>query len=60
MAYPGREVVVVCHGGVIGTLLRYTTGGDRPAAGELIPNGSIHEFRWQGGRLHLESVVSAR
>ena len=60
LAYVGREVVVVCHGGVIGTLLRYTTGGDRPAAGELIPNGSIHEFRWQGGRLHLESVVSAR
>ena len=60
MDFPGREVVVVCHGGVIGTLLRYTTAGERPAAGELIPNGSIHEFLWQGGRLHLQSVVSAR
>ncbi|WP_241990353.1 MULTISPECIES: histidine phosphatase family protein [Cryobacterium] len=58
--YAGREVVVVCHGGVIGTLLRYATEGTRPAAGELIPNGSIHEFRWESGRLQLEDVVSAR
>ncbi|POH62042.1 histidine phosphatase family protein [Cryobacterium zongtaii] len=58
--YAGREVVVVCHGGVIGTLLRYATDGTRPAAGELIPNGSIHEFRWESGRLQLEDVVSAR
>ena len=59
-AHPDRELVVVCHGGVIGTLVRYATGGARPAAGELIPNGSVHEFRWQAGRLELESFVCAR
>ena len=59
-AHPGRELVVVCHGGVIGTLVRYATGGARPAAGELIPNGSVHDFRWQSGRLELESFASTR
>jgi uncharacterized phosphatase len=59
-AHPGRELIVVCHGGVIGTLVRYATGGARPAAGELIPNGSVHDFRWQDGRLELESFASAR
>lgn len=58
--YPGREVLVVCHGGVIGTLIRHATGGERPAPGELIPNGSVHEFRWQAGRLELAAFVSSR
>jgi uncharacterized phosphatase len=58
--HPAGELVVVCHGGVIGTLLRYATGGQHPAAGELIPNGSVHDFRWQAGRLELESFASAR
>jgi uncharacterized phosphatase len=58
--YPGGQVVVVCHGGVIGTLLRYATEGAHPAAGELIPNGSVHDFRWQDGRLQLESFVPVR
>lgn len=58
--YPARDIVVVCHGGVIGTLIRYATDGERPSAGELIPNGSVHDFRWQGGRLELESFASTR
>lgn len=57
-AYPERQVVVVCHGGVIGTLLRYATDGAHPSAGELIPNGSVHDFRWQDGRLELESFLT--
>jgi len=60
LAYAGQEVIVVCHGGVIGTLVRYATNGERPAAGELIPNGSVHDFRWQDGRLVLERFVSVR
>lgn len=56
--HQGRQVIVVCHGGVIGTLVRYATDGARPAAGELIPNGSVHDFRWQDGRLELESFLS--
>jgi uncharacterized phosphatase len=56
-AHPGGELVVVCHGGVIGTLIRHATDGARPVPGELIPNGSVHDFRWQHGRLELDSVV---
>jgi len=59
-SYPDRQVVVVCHGGVIGTLVRYATAGQRPAPGELIPNGSVHEFRWEDDRLELTSFVSVR
>jgi uncharacterized phosphatase len=58
--YTGRQIVVVCHGGVIGTLLRHATAGTRPSPGELIPNGSVHEFRWQDGQLELDGVLSAR
>ncbi|WEO79222.1 histidine phosphatase family protein [Cryobacterium sp. SO2] len=60
LTYPDRQIVVVCHGGVIGTLVRYATGGKRPAAGELIPNGSVHDFRWQDGRLELEAFQPVR
>ena len=58
--YPDSDVVVVCHGGVIGTLVRYVTNGERPHHGELIPNGSVHDFRWTAGRLELDGFVSAR
>ena len=60
LAYAGRQVVLVCHGGVIGTLVRHATAGARPVAGELIPNGSVHDFRWQDGRLELESFAPVR
>jgi uncharacterized phosphatase len=59
-AHPGGKLVVVCHGGVIGTLVRHTTGGLRPAAGELIPNGSVQHFRWRADRLELDSFTSVR
>jgi uncharacterized phosphatase len=53
-ARPGQCVLVVCHGGVIGTLIRYSTAGERPRQNELIANGSVHDFRWRDGRLELE------
>ncbi|MCU1444221.1 MAG: phosphoglycerate mutase, partial [Cryobacterium sp.] len=34
--YPGQDVLVVSHGGVIGTLIRYATDGQRPRHDELI------------------------
>jgi uncharacterized phosphatase len=56
-AHPGGEIVVVCHGGVIGTLIRHATSGERPVPGEMIPNGSVTDFRWAEGRLLLDSFV---
>jgi uncharacterized phosphatase len=60
VAHPDESLIVVCHGGVIGTLVRYATDGQRPAAGELIPNGSVHDFRWESGRLELDSFAALR
>ncbi|MCU1635628.1 MAG: phosphoglycerate mutase [Cryobacterium sp.] len=54
-----NAVLVVCHGGVIGTLVRHATGGERPRHDELIANGSIHDFRWEDGRLILEHFGSS-
>ena len=53
-ARPGQSVLVVCHGGVIGTLIRNSTGNERPRHDELIANGSVHDFVWREGRLELE------
>jgi broad specificity phosphatase PhoE len=51
--HPDEVVLVVSHGGVIGTLLRHATNGDRPAPGEMIANGSVHDFEWRDGQLVL-------
>ncbi|MEO6200968.1 MAG: histidine phosphatase family protein [Cryobacterium sp.] len=58
-AYEGRSVLVVTHGGIIGTLIRHTTGGERPRHEELIANGSVHDFVWRGGGLVLEHFDAA-
>jgi uncharacterized phosphatase len=50
----GASVLVVCHGGVIGTLIRHATDGTRPRPDEIIANGSVHDFLWSEGRLELE------
>lgn len=52
-AHAGKSVLVVSHGGVIGTLLRHASRGERPRHGEMIANGSVHEFVWQDGELVL-------
>ncbi|SEC26334.1 probable phosphoglycerate mutase [Paramicrobacterium humi] len=49
----GRRVLAVTHGGVIGSLLRHVTNGDLPAAGQIVANGSFHDFHLQGGELSL-------
>jgi len=58
-AHEGLSVLVVTHGGVIGTLIRHTTGGERPRHEELIANGSIHDFVWRRGELVLEHFDAA-
>ncbi|GAA3867554.1 phosphatase PhoE [Leifsonia kafniensis] len=58
--HQGKSVLVISHGGVIGTLLRHATDGERPRHDELIANGSVHDFVWQGGDLvltHFDATV---
>ena len=38
-----RVVIVVSHGGVIGSLVRHVTRHAWPGPGEVIPNGSVHD-----------------
>ena len=40
--HPGASLIVVTHGGVIGSVLRHITDGQHPRPGEYIPNGSHH------------------
>lgn len=47
------SIIVVSHGGVISSLVRHVTGGALPAPGEVIANGSVHEFRLAEGELTL-------
>lgn len=51
--HKGKAVLVVSHGGVIGTLLRHASNGERPRHGEMIANGSVHDFLWEDGQLVL-------
>ncbi len=48
-AYPGGRVLVVSHGGVIGSLVREATGWVWPERGWVIENGSDHRFQVDGG-----------
>ncbi|WP_210481439.1 histidine phosphatase family protein [Naasia sp. SYSU D00948] len=51
--HPGQSVLVVSHGGVIGTLVRDATSHVWPEAGQLIPNGSAHRFAYRDGEIGL-------
>ena len=51
---PGRSLIVVSHGGVIASLVRYITEHALPGPGETIANGSVHEFVYRDGRLVLD------
>ncbi|MEA9983758.1 MULTISPECIES: histidine phosphatase family protein [Subtercola] len=53
-ARPGQQLIVVCHGGVISSLVRYATDGGRPREDERIPNGSVHYFSYIDGVLRLD------
>lgn len=52
--HPGESIVVVSHGGVISSLVRHVTDHALPGPGEVIPNGSVHEFVYDDGRLTLD------
>lgn len=51
--HEGKSVLVVSHGGIIGTLLRHFTDGERPRHDEIIANGSVHDFVWQENHIRL-------
>lgn len=51
--HAGEHVLVVAHGGVIGAVARHLTGGERPAKGEVILNGSVHDLEVIDGELAL-------
>ena len=53
-AHPGQNLIVVSHGGVISSLVRHVTDHALPGPGEVIPNGSVHRFRYDDGRLTLD------
>jgi uncharacterized phosphatase len=58
--HEGETVVVVSHGGVIGTLVRHATDGQRPRHDEHISNGSAHDFLWRDGELVLTHFGGSR
>ncbi|MDO9396267.1 MAG: histidine phosphatase family protein [Herbiconiux sp.] len=53
--HPGESIIVVSHGGVIGSLIRYITEKALPTQGHAIPNGSAHEFVLDDGHLALSA-----
>ncbi|WP_301208441.1 histidine phosphatase family protein [Leifsonia williamsii] len=52
--HDGDHVIVVSHGGVIGSLVRHVTAHALPGPGEVIPNGSVHRFVYDDGELTLD------
>jgi uncharacterized phosphatase len=54
LAHPGGNLLVVAHGGVIASAVRYLTEGELPRGGERIANGSTHRFRYADGLLTLQ------
>ncbi|HWU58931.1 MAG TPA: histidine phosphatase family protein [Microbacteriaceae bacterium] len=50
----GRSLIIVSHGGVIASLVRRLTNHALPAPGEVIPNGSVHDFVYRDGSLQLD------
>lgn len=51
--HPGQSVLIVSHGGVIGSLVRSVTRSVWPERGIPIVNGSEHRFRVVDGTLQL-------
>lgn len=50
---PDGSALVVCHGGVIGSVVRDLTARERPRYGEKIPNGSVHLLSVSSGTITL-------
>ena len=51
------SLVVVSHGALIRELIRHATGGEFPAEGERLANGSAHTFLMERERLSLLDYV---
>lgn len=49
----GQSVLVVSHGGVIGSLVRHATRYTWPEPGQAIANGSAHRFAYRDGEIGL-------
>jgi uncharacterized phosphatase len=54
----GKSLIVVSHGAVISSLVRHLSKGTLPAPGELIANGSVHDFVVRNGALELKKFNS--
>lgn len=52
-SHEGQRVLAVSHGGVIGSLLRFVSNGELPTAGQIVANGSFHDFAWDADTLSL-------
>ena len=51
--HPDETLIVVSHGGVIGSLVRYITEKQLPQQGHAIPNGSAHDFVLDDGHVSI-------
>ncbi|TAJ46122.1 MAG: histidine phosphatase family protein [Herbiconiux sp.] len=51
--HPDESLIVVSHGGVIGSLVRFITEKQLPQKGHAIPNGSAHDFVLDGGHVSI-------
>jgi probable phosphoglycerate mutase len=51
--HPDAALIVVSHGGVIGSLVRYITEKRLPEKGPLIANGSAHDFVIKNGEVGM-------
>ncbi|MFB2556113.1 histidine phosphatase family protein [Herbiconiux liangxiaofengii] len=51
--HPDSSLIVVSHGGVIGSLVRYITEKRLPGQGQMIANGSAHDFVIENGEVSL-------
>ncbi|MFB2583834.1 histidine phosphatase family protein [Herbiconiux liukaitaii] len=51
--HPGESLIVVSHGGVIASLLRYVTEKKLPEKAHAIPNGSAHDFVIEAGEVSI-------
>ena len=51
------SLIVVSHGALIREVIRHATGGEFPAEGERLANGSAHTFLMERDRLSLVDYV---
>ncbi len=60
LANPGAHVMVVAHGGVISSVVRYLSDRALPEPNYRMPNGSDHRFGYAGGLLQLTEFNGVR